>query len=125
ADWYAIENITLTNGDDVGVATAWRYPASQATVTPDVVERIVAEIDRGLPNGQRFSNDNAATKRAAWPIVQKHCPDKTRDQCRRIVAGWVKQGSLYEDEYDDPVYGKPRKGLFARRTSDEQPNRGD
>src|SRR5262249_33147890 len=125
SDWLAIPSRGLANGEEVGVVPRGTYPASQATVTPEVAEAIVAEIDRGMPSGQRFSNDNAATKRAAWPIVQRHCPDKTGDQCRRIVAGWVKQGSLYEDEYDDPVYGKPRKGLFARRTSDEQPNRGD
>src|SRR5262249_46371992 len=100
-------------GDDVGVVTRWTYPASLAAVAPEVAEAIVAEIDRGLPNAQRFSNDNAATKRAAWPIVRKHCPGKTREQCRRIIANWITRGLLREEEYDDPVYRRARNGLFA------------
>ena len=120
SDWFKIESFELFNGDNVGVVTPWRYPASTATVAPEIVKNIIAEIDRGMPNGQRFSNDNAATKRATWPIVKKHCPDKTRDQYRRIVAAWIKQGLLYEDDYDDPVYGKPRKGLFARKSQQEE-----
>jgi hypothetical protein len=63
----------------------------------EVGERIVAEIDRGMPNGQRFSNHNSATKRQAWPIVQKHCPDKTQEQCRRAITSRVDNELLNED----------------------------
>jgi DNA polymerase I-like protein with 3'-5' exonuclease and polymerase domains len=118
SDWHTIENITLANGDDVGVVTRWKYPASQAAITPEVAKRIVAEIGDGMPNGQRFSNHPTATKRQVWPIVQKHCLNKTKNQCRRIVASWIERGSLYEDEYDDPIDRKSRKGLFARPEED-------
>ena len=114
SDWFKIESMVLVNGDNVGVVTAWTYPASQTAVSPEVAERIVAEIDDGMPNGQRFSNHNTATTRPAWPIVQKHCPDKTRDQCRRIVAGWIEKGLLYEDGYEDPVQRRSQRGLYAR-----------
>jgi hypothetical protein len=117
SDWFEVKNITLLNGDNVGVVTLWRYPASQATITPDIAERIIKEIGEGMPDGQRFSNHAQAASRPAWPIVQKHCPDKTKDQCRRIVAGWIKNGALYVEEYDDPVYRRPRPGLFARQSS--------
>src|SRR5262249_31041144 len=86
SDWFKIENLTLANSDNVGVVTPWRYPASQEAIAP---KDIVAEIGRGMPNGQRFSASPGATRRQAWPIVQKHCSDKTRDQCRRIVADWI------------------------------------
>src|SRR5262249_10342162 len=56
SDWFEIENITLLNGDDVGVVTSWKYPASQAAIAPKVAERIIREIGEGLPDGQRFSN---------------------------------------------------------------------
>jgi hypothetical protein len=118
SDWFEIKNITLLNGDDVGVVTAWKYPASQVPITPEVTECIIREINEGLPDGQRFSNHaQAATARQAWPIVQKHCSDKTKDQCRRIVAGWIKEGLLFEEEYDDPVYRRERRGLFARQSA--------
>src|SRR5262249_31094615 len=112
ADWFKIESIDLPNGDNVGVVTPWAYPANQAPIPPEAAERISTEIDCGMPNGQRFTNDNAATKRAAWPIVQKHCPDRTRGQCRQTIAAWIKQGLLSEDEYNDPIYRKPQTGLF-------------
>jgi hypothetical protein len=119
SDWFKIESIELANGDNVGVVTPWVYPASQVPITPEVVERIIADIGRGMPNGQRFSNSNAATRRPAWPIVQKHCPDKTEDQCRRSVASWIKKGLLYEDDYDDPTDHKPRRGLYASNKEDK------
>jgi hypothetical protein len=121
SDWFEIKNITLLNGDDVGVATTWRYPASQAAIDPEVAECIIREIGEGTFDGQRFSNHaQAATARQAWPIVQKHCSDKTKDQCRRVVADWIKEGSLYEEEYDDPVRRGQRRGLFASQSTEEK-----
>jgi DNA polymerase I-like protein with 3'-5' exonuclease and polymerase domains len=114
SDWFEIKNITLLNGDDVGVVTTWGYPATWDDVEPETAEKVIAEIGAGTKDGRRFTNHNSATKRAAWPIVRKHCPNKTRDQCRRMVAIWIKRGLLYEDEYFDPVDRKDRAGLFAR-----------
>jgi DNA polymerase I-like protein with 3'-5' exonuclease and polymerase domains len=120
SDWHRIESIILANGDNVGVVTAWRYPASQDAIAPEVIEHIIAEIDQGMPNGQRFSNHNSATKRQAWPIVQKHCSDKTQEQCHRIIVGWVKDGLLNEEPYDDPVYKREQIGLFAHKPEPEE-----
>jgi hypothetical protein len=115
SDWFRLESVELRNGDNVGVVTPWVYPGVATDITPETALRIFAEIDAGLPNGQRYSNDNAAKKRGAYQAVQKHCPDKTRGECRRIIAFWIAQGSLYEDEYDDPVYREPQNGLFVRK----------
>jgi hypothetical protein len=62
-------------------------------------------------NGQRYSNASAAADRAAWSVVQRHCPGKTEQQCRDIVSTWVKGGLLCVADYDDPKTRKPRKGL--------------
>jgi hypothetical protein len=78
-----------------------------------------------MPNGQRYSNDNAAKKRKAWPVVQKHCPTKTENQCRQIIAAWIKQGLLYEDEYEDPVYRKRMGGLFAHKGTTKETDNDD
>ena len=120
SDWFEIKNVTLLNGDDVGVVTAWHYPGSWDDVAPEIAERIITEIGYGMPNGQRFSNHNAATKRAAWPVVQKHCPNKTRDQCRRMVSIWINRNLLYEDEYRDPVHDKQQVGLFVKSATEEK-----
>jgi hypothetical protein len=121
SEWFKLESVALANGDDVGVVTPWQYPASQAPITPEVAKEIIEEIGKGMPDGNRYSNQPAATKRAAWPIVQKHCPDKTEEQCRRIVANWIKDGLLYEDEYTDPIRRHRQTGLFARNPPEEAP----
>ena len=120
SDWFKIESMELANGDNVGVVTPWVYPASMAAVPPDIAKKIIAEIGRGMPDKQRFSNHGAAAKRSAWPIVQRYCPDKTKDQCRLIVKGWIEKGLLYEDNYDDPTDRKPRKGLFAQNSEETE-----
>jgi hypothetical protein len=120
SDWFKLESIVLANGDNVGVATAWRYPETWSEITPETIANLFAEIDHGMANGQRYSNDNRATKRAVWPLVQKYCPDKTQNQCRAIVAAWIKRKLLYEDNYQDPVYDRQQTGLFVRK-----PDRGE
>jgi hypothetical protein len=94
SDWFEIKSITLANGDNVGVVIPWTYPAIKTDIPPEIVDRILTEIGRGLENGQRYSNDNAATKRAAWKVVQKHCPDKPPKECKRVIADWLKQDLL-------------------------------
>jgi hypothetical protein len=119
SDWYELENVLLVNGDDVGVVTKWQYPETQTDLPPEAVEHIFEELDRGLPNGQRYSNHNAAKKRAAWRVVRKHCPDKTQNQCRAIITAWIKKGLLYTNEYHDPVYDRGQNGLFVRKPTTE------
>jgi DNA polymerase I-like protein with 3'-5' exonuclease and polymerase domains len=114
SEWFKLESVILLNGDDVGVATAWQYPASFADLSTEVTNSILDDIDTGLPNGQRYSNHNSAKERAAWPVVQQHCPNKTRSQCRQVIATWMGNGTLFEDDYDDPVQRKPAKGLYVR-----------
>ena len=118
SDWYRLESMDLRNGDNVGVVTTWIHPGVKTNITPETTERILAEIDRGMEKGRRYSNANTAKKRGAFHAVQKHCPDKTEGECRRIITAWVKQGLLYEDEYNDPVDRDMRTGLFVRNTSD-------
>ena len=69
------------------------------------------EIEDGLPNGQRFSDAGPAKARAAWPVIQRHAPNRTEAQCRKIVNTWLETGVLFNDEYDDPIDRKSRKGL--------------
>jgi hypothetical protein len=71
----------------------------------------LTEIEVGMPNGQRYSDAPKADTRAAWPVVQRHCTDRTEAQCREIIKTWVKNRVLYNKDYDDPVDRKTRKGL--------------
>jgi hypothetical protein len=66
-----------------------------------------------MPNGQRYSSAAPAKDRAAWQVVVKHAPDKTEKQARQIINTWLKNGTLYEDDYQDPVRRDIRQGLHV------------
>jgi hypothetical protein len=76
-----------------------------------VLNAALTEIDAGMSNGQRYSDAAAARDRAAWKVVQRHCPDRTEAQCREIIRTWLKNGVLYAEDYEDPVKRDARSGL--------------
>jgi hypothetical protein len=119
-DRFKLESVELLNGDNVGIAIVWAYPETWEDISPELTTLIVDDIDHGMPDGQRYSNHNSATKRQAWPVVREHCPTKTQNQCRQIISAWVKKRLLHEDEYYDPVYRRRQSGLFARKPTVEE-----
>jgi hypothetical protein len=120
SDWFKLESVVLLNGDDVGVVTAWQYPETWEDLSPELTALVLDDIDRGMPDGQRYSNHNRATRRQAWPVVRKRCPTKTQNQCRQIISTWIKKGLLHEDEYYDSAHRKSQSGLFVRKPTAEE-----
>jgi hypothetical protein len=79
-----------------------------------MLNAVLTDIDRGIDDGRRrYSNAPNATDRAVWPVVKRHCPDKTESQCREIIHAWLNTGLLYPEQYDDPVDRKKRNGLHV------------
>jgi AAA domain len=118
ATWFKLIGVHLDNGtpdypngDDVQTVIAWHPPKTWGGLSSAQLNAALDEIEAGLPNGQRFSDAPKAADRAAWVVVQRHCPDRTEAQSRDIVRTWVKNGVLFAEEYDDQVERKPRKGL--------------
>jgi hypothetical protein len=118
ATWFKLIGVQLGNGnadypagDEVQTVAPWHPPKTFEGITTDQANAALNEIDAGLPNGQRYSNASAAADRAAWPVIQRHCPSKTQQQCRDVIKTWVKSGLLYVADYDDPKTRKPRNGL--------------
>jgi hypothetical protein len=95
----------------VQTVVSWHPPKTWEGVTSVQANAALDEIDAGLPNGQRYSDAPKASTRAAWTVVQRHCPNRTEAQCREIVRTWVKNGVLFHEEYEDAEARKPRKGL--------------
>jgi hypothetical protein len=110
------------NGDEVQTVEPWTPPETWADLSTSTLNAALTAIDAGLPNGHRYSDANAARDRAAWPVVQRHCPHKTEPQCREIIRTWVKNGVLYRDDYEDPVKREPCKGL--RLDTSKRPGTG-
>jgi hypothetical protein len=118
ARWFKLVGVNLGNGtpvyphgDNVQTAEQWTPPDTFEGIDIQTANRILDEIDRGLPGGVLYSNHNLAGERAALRVVQRYIPEKSDTQARAIVATWIKNGALYYDEYDDPNERKPRKGL--------------
>jgi hypothetical protein len=112
----AIGNSTeeYPNGDTVQVVVPWSPPETWAGLSPDTLNDALNHIARGNDRGQRYSAAASSGKdRAAWLVVQQYCPTKTEGQCREIIKAWLKSGLLIEDDYDDPIYRKPVKGLHV------------
>jgi hypothetical protein len=64
-----------------------------------------------MEDGRRYSTSPNAGGGAAWHAAAKHAPDKTEKQARDMTKAWQKSGTLYPENYDDPVARKPFQGL--------------
>jgi hypothetical protein len=72
-------------GDEVQAIESWTPPATWAGITDAMIDAVLANIDGGTPNGRRYSDAPNAKDRAAWQVVQQHCPDRNEAQCREII----------------------------------------
>jgi hypothetical protein len=120
AKWFRLVGVPLGNGtelyphgDNVQTVEPWTPPDTWADLDSDLQNRILDEIDAGLPGGIRYSDAPAARERAAWPVVVKHAPDKTEAQAREVIKAWVKHGVIRKDPYDDPKRRQTVDGLFV------------
>jgi hypothetical protein len=118
ARWFRLVSVPLGNatpeypdGDEIQAIERWAPPAVWEGIDPETLNAILDEIETGLPSGRRYSNHGSAKDRAAWHVVQQHCPGKTEALCREIITQWVEAAVLIEDKYFDPVDRKERIGL--------------
>jgi hypothetical protein len=118
ATWFKLVGVRLgngtaeyPNGDEVQTVETWMPPDTWADLSCAALNVVLSAIDAGMGNGQRYSDAPRATTRAAWRVVQQHCPDRTEAQCREIINTWVRNKVLYNEEYDDPVKRETVKGL--------------
>jgi hypothetical protein len=118
AAWFKLVGVNIgnatelyPNGDDVQTVESWSPPKLWAGLAAETLNAALTDIDNGMPNGQRYTDAGGGKgARAAWRVVQKHCPNRSEGQCREIIRTWIKNGVLYAAEYDDPIKRMPRKG---------------
>jgi hypothetical protein len=124
AEWFQLVGVRLDNGndeypngDEVQTVKPWKPPRVWEGLGSAILNTALTEIDAGMPNGQRYTDKGGGKgPRAAWRVVQKHCPDRSEGQCREIIRTWIQNGVLFEAEYDDPIERKPRKGYWLDTT---------
>jgi hypothetical protein len=77
AKWFRLVGVRLgntsdlyPNGDDVQTVEPWKPPKTWDGLGNDTINRILTQIDGGLPNGQRYSDGPNAKKRAAGRLCR-------------------------------------------------------
>ncbi len=102
---------TYPAGDEVQTVEVWTPPDAWDGLSSHLLNRILDEIDAGLPDGNRYSSASAATDRAAWRIICAHAPEKSEAAARRIIKTWIKNGVLTSTDSENPNTRKTVKGL--------------
>jgi hypothetical protein len=121
AAWFKLVGVELGNGNDaypagdnVQTVESWTPPDAWKDLNRNLIHRIIDDIDKGLPDGRRYSDSPTAGEDiAAWRVVQKHAPSKTEPEAKAIIRTWVKNGVLVPEEYVNPVRRTRAKGLKA------------
>lgn len=118
ANWFRLVGVDLGNGNDaypsgdqVQTVEVWSPPDLFFGISA-VLDKILDEIEAGLPDGNRYSSA-PNTDRPAWRVIDKHCPGKGEGPARQIIKTWIGSGLLIAKEYDNPKTRKPVKGLWV------------
>lgn len=118
AKWFKLVGVRLDNatdiypnGDEVQTVEPWSPPGLFGDISVPVLNTILDDIDAGLPDGNRFSDAPNVTDRAAWRVIERHCPGKGEGPARQIIKTWVESGLLIHHSYENPATRKPVKGL--------------
>jgi hypothetical protein len=127
AQWFHLASVQLDNatklypaGDQVQTVEPWEPPKVWADVSNDDLDLMLMEIDRGLDDGNLYSDASRATTRAAWKVVQNIAPVKTEAQCREMIRTWVKNGMLVDTTYTNPKNRNEERGLKVTRDKREE-----
>jgi hypothetical protein len=109
ARWFRLIGVRLGNatelyphGDEVQAIETWKPPDTWADLSDQLRERILADIEDGLPDGNRYTDAPNAADRAAWRVVIKHAPNKSEVQARDIIKKWITDKVLTSREYTNP-----------------------
>jgi hypothetical protein len=120
AMWFRLVGVPLGNAtelypncDNVQTAERWQPRDPFAKLDKAMIERILTQIEAGPYADGRFSPSPNATDRAAWPIVQRCCPEFTEQQAKYVIKTWLRTGVLLKRDHEDPRDRHPHVSLFV------------
>jgi hypothetical protein len=119
ARWFKLVGVPLGNvttlypsGDVVQTVEPWKPPDAWGGLSAHKLNEILDDIDKGLPDGQLYSNaPKAGDDIEAWRLIQQHAPDKPEKMCRSVISKWLASGTLFATKYRNPVTRKEVSGL--------------
>jgi len=100
ADWYRMENCDLDNGDKVGVATQWIWPAPADLVSPDRKFEVLRDIANSEWVASAQSKDWVGRSIAHTLDLNLDDPDDAV-MVKSIIKAWLKDGVLCKVEKTD------------------------
>ena len=93
SDWYKLENVSLSNGDYVGVVVPWAWPDPLDGVTVDDLLAVQKLID-----GKQYRENVQAKEwigRAIAQVLDLDAEDQTdRQTIKQCVKVWINSGAL-------------------------------
>ena len=102
--WRRMDGVQLTNGDWVGVCTAYDLPDTFDGITVQTLLAVQNEVDRRVKDGRapRFS-DQSGHDWVGHVVAEFTGLDATDDakRIRRLVADWIKSGALKKVQIED------------------------
>jgi hypothetical protein len=120
AIWFHLVNVPIGNatdeypdGDEMQAIERWNPPETWQGVEPETLNAILDAIDRGTPDGRRYSDHHSAGDRAVWEVVQAYCSDKPQSACKDMIKSWIKEKVLFRDKYLNPVRREEEQGLYV------------
>jgi hypothetical protein len=90
ATWFKLVGVPIgngndeyPNGDEVQTVEPWTPPKTWDGLSSAALNAALTAIDAGMENGQRYSDAGPARERAAWRVVERHCPDRNEAHAAR------------------------------------------
>lgn len=108
---------TDPEGDEITTCiAATASDAGVAQLDPRDVAAILAEIDIGMSDGERYTDqrNNKDDRRWAGHIISGSL-GVSDDEAASYLASWIRQGMLYTHSYKSQTQRKDRNGLFVRK----------
>ena len=118
SEWFKLENLVLQNGDEIGVATSWAYPADCAKTYRWTWSTASWPISiAGCRTGAGTPTITAQRSGKHGRSCRSTARARPRANAAGAVAKWIEEGTLHEDEYRDEARREAQNGLFVRKTA--------
>jgi hypothetical protein len=106
--WFSLASVLLgnandlyTEGDEIGVAVPWKPPSAFDGLDRPTMGSIFAHLRREPSPGWRWSL-NSKQKHWAGKVLLDLAPDMSREQAKRVLDTWHKNGAISEETYVNP-----------------------
>jgi len=112
ATWFERHSVELAQGDWVGVLAPWSPPDPFDELGAVSGRKVLTDIERGLPDGQRYilQNKRGTARWAGDLLIDEGVSEAA---AKSILRTWISSGLLFEETYRNPERRRDEVGLFV------------